>query len=180
MEDMTRDLQKQLDNEREENKRVNKRLQIVEAEVRRGGGVARLASAGASSSKSGSAEALQQEVALLKKDLETAERLAKASASDLKSKDVHLKRATESISKLKAQLADFESSSRQGERGKSDELKASEARVRALEKQKAELVDGFRKQMRLIDILKRQKVRARTVQSRTEPEQQKNRLYEFL
>jgi hypothetical protein len=57
------------------------------------------------------------------------------------------------------QLIDFEASTKQGDRGKTDELKASEARVRALEKQKSELVDGFRKQMKLIDILKRQKVR---------------------
>ncbi len=38
-------------------------------------------------------------------------------------------------------------------------LEAAEARVKVLEKQRAELLEGFRKQMKLIDILKRQKVR---------------------
>jgi hypothetical protein len=35
---------------------------------------------------------------------------------------------------------------------------AAENRVRVLEKQRAELMEGFRKQLKLIDILKRQKV----------------------
>lgn len=35
---------------------------------------------------------------------------------------------------------------------------AAENRVKVLEKQRAELMEGFRKQLKLIDILKRQKV----------------------
>jgi hypothetical protein len=35
---------------------------------------------------------------------------------------------------------------------------AAENRVRVLEKQRGELMEGFRKQLKLIDILKRQKV----------------------
>jgi hypothetical protein len=38
---------------------------------------------------------------------------------------------------------------------------AAENRVRVLEKQRAELMEGFRKQLKLIDILKRQKVPVR-------------------
>lgn len=36
---------------------------------------------------------------------------------------------------------------------------AAEGRVRVLERQRGELMEGFRKQLKLIDILKRQKVR---------------------
>jgi hypothetical protein len=42
--------------------------------------------------------------------------------------------------------------------GEKSKCEALEARIKVLEKQRAELIDGFRKQMKLIDILKRQKV----------------------
>lgn len=47
-------------------------------------------------------------------------------------------------------------SSGSGDRARAEELAG---RVRNLEKQRADLVDAFRKQMKLIDVLKRQKVR---------------------
>ena len=45
--------------------------------------------------------------------------------------------------------------STQGERGKLD---AVEARVKLLERQRADLIAAFKKQMKLVDVLKRQKV----------------------
>jgi hypothetical protein len=38
------------------------------------------------------------------------------------------------------------------------QLEAAEARIRVLEKQRSDLISAFRKQMKLIDVLKRQKV----------------------
>lgn len=43
-----------------------------------------------------------------------------------------------------------------GEKARTTDL---ELRIRTLEKQRGELIEGFRKQLKLIDILKRQKVR---------------------
>jgi len=43
-------------------------------------------------------------------------------------------------------------------RADSDRVAELEARLREVEKQKTELLSAFRKQMKLIDILKRQKV----------------------
>jgi tetrahydromethanopterin S-methyltransferase subunit A len=43
-----------------------------------------------------------------------------------------------------------------GDKSKLDE---AQSRIRTLERHREELVDAFRKQMKLIDILKRQKVR---------------------
>jgi predicted nucleic acid-binding Zn-ribbon protein len=50
-------------------------------------------------------DALTQEVNLLKKDLATAERLAKQADANCKTKDAQLKRSAEAIVRLKEQLA---------------------------------------------------------------------------
>lgn len=153
LDDMNKDIQRQLHTEREENKRLNKRVQTLEAEMRKNAG----RQINTPNSKN-SLESLQQEVALLRKDLETSERLAKQSNNDLKAKDLQLKRAAETINKLKSQAQEQEVDARSGEVSKETRVKTAEAKVKMLEKQKAELVDGFRKQMKLIDVLKRQKV----------------------
>jgi hypothetical protein len=68
------DLQRQLKNEREENKKNRKRIQLLEAESKRLSN-RRDATAPAADT----VEALTQEVAQLRKDMQTAERLAKQS-----------------------------------------------------------------------------------------------------
>lgn len=149
--DQMADLQRQLKTERDENKRVKKRVEQLEAESKR-----------TTASRRGSEqidpkEVLTQEVATLRKDLQTAERLLKQAETDAKAKDAQHKRALESITRLKAQLAESQTSTPRGgeARGRVEEL---EAQVKALEKQRGELLTAFRKQMKLIDVLKRQKI----------------------
>lgn len=59
---------------------------------------------------------------------------------------------------MKTQLEELTNEKRHGSFSDQERLEVAEARVRTLEKQRTELMDGFRKQMKLIDVLKRQKV----------------------
>ncbi len=103
-------------------------------------------------------EALVQEVKALKKDIATFERMAKQSEENSKNKDGQLKRAADTIARLKIQLQEAQTQVQNGVAGDHNRAEALEQRVRVLEKQRAELIDGFKKQMKLIDVLKRQKV----------------------
>jgi len=151
MEEQTRDLQRQLKTEREDKKSTHKRVTILESELRK-------TSRGERGPNDGQAESLGQEVSQLKKDLETAQRLVKQAETTSKTKDSQIKRAAESIARLKGQLQET-SSTLTNENG-ADRSRAitAETRVRVLEKQRDDLMEGFRKQLKLIDILKRQKV----------------------
>ena len=148
------DIQHQLKSEREETKKLRKRIQILETENRRNNN---MKTSNIPNSKQ-DIETLEQDVALLKKDLKTAERLAKQADSVSKSKDLQLKRATETITKLKAQLQDTQSKSKGQDSGDQSKLHEAENRIKLLEKHRSDLVDAFRKQMKLIDVLKKQKV----------------------
>lgn len=64
----------------------------------------------------------------------------------------------ETVARLKAQLEETQTAMQTGMNADTAKLQSLEARIRVLEKQRADLVDGFRKQMKLIDVLKRQKV----------------------
>ena len=148
------EVQHQLKSEREETKKLRKRIQILETENRRANNMKTSSNPNARQN----IETLEQDVALLKKDLKTAERLAKQADSASKSKDLQLKRATETITKLKAQLQDAQSKNKGQDNGDQIKLEEAENRIKLLEKHRADLVDAFRKQMKLIDVLKKQKV----------------------
>lgn len=153
--------------EREEGKKLKNRVKLLEIENRKGGAAGRRGGeAGAGAGAGGGAgagddqvDSLKQEIDLLRKDLGTAERLAKAADASAKAKETQLNRTAEIVARQKKQLEALQGAevgSRDTERARAD---AAEARVKTLEKQRAELVAGFKKQMKLIDNLKRQKVR---------------------
>ena len=149
------DLQRQLKITQEENKNLKKRIQILDIEGKRNLSRKPI---NEKEKDNNDKEELIQEISILRKDLQTAERIAKQGESIKKEKEVQLKRATEAISKLKAQVTELEAQI-QGQ-GINDRSKAdsTEQRLKIVERQRADLIAAFKKQMKLIDILKRQKV----------------------
>ncbi|XP_060570696.1 testis-expressed protein 9-like [Ruditapes philippinarum] len=103
-------------------------------------------------------ESLETQLAATRKELEQMKRNQKQQASTQGATEVRLNRALEEIEKYKEQLSRSKTSSRETtdqEKRKVDQLLADNKR---LEKQKNELMAGFKKQLKLIDILKRQKM----------------------
>jgi archaellum component FlaC len=90
-------LHSMLKSERDEAKNLRKKLQLLEADLKKNGR--------RKPSDSSSAAELQDQVEKLRREAATAERLAKASDVQLKGKDAQLKRAVETVNRLKQQVA---------------------------------------------------------------------------
>uniref|UniRef100_A0A3P9LZ33 Testis expressed 9 n=1 Tax=Oryzias latipes TaxID=8090 RepID=A0A3P9LZ33_ORYLA len=103
-------------------------------------------------------DALQLQVSVLNKEIEHLKRSQKQAAGVHSTAEVRLNRALEEVECLKTQL----NKSEQMNKDKISEEHESRERLIAenntLQKQKAELIVGFKKQLKLIDILKRQKM----------------------
>ncbi|OWF49322.1 testis-expressed protein 9-like [Mizuhopecten yessoensis] len=103
-------------------------------------------------------ESSETQLVALRKELEQMKRSQKQQSSSQSATEVRLNRALEEIEKQKEQLLRSKSSSKESteqEKHKVDQLLSVNKR---LEKQKNELMAGFKKQLKLIDILKRQKM----------------------
>ena len=101
---------------------------------------------------------VEEDNSLLKKELEEAKRENKKNLSKKSSSDIRLNRALEEAAKLRGQLLAAERDKKDAiDNGKKsvDELTV---KTKFLEKQRNELLHGFKKQMELIDVLKRQKL----------------------
>ena len=99
------------------------------------------------------------ELRATKQELEQLKRTTQRDRGNQSRGDVRLNRALEELDKYKALLHEHqngESERRDGVRRDNDSLLRDNQR---LERQKTDLIAAFRKQMKLIDILKRQKVR---------------------
>ncbi|XP_061450822.1 testis-expressed protein 9 isoform X2 [Rhineura floridana] len=103
-------------------------------------------------------EGLQQKASVVEKELDNLKRAQKQASASQSTMEVRLNRALEEAEKYKMELNKLKQSNKdlvnQGHK-KLEELKIENKR---LEKQKGELMTGFKKQIKLIDILKRQKM----------------------
>ncbi|XP_067296519.1 testis-expressed protein 9 isoform X2 [Pseudorasbora parva] len=103
-------------------------------------------------------EGLQQQVAALQKELESLKRTHKQAASTHSATEVRLNRALEEVEKAKTQLNKLKQSSKDSTSQEHQKIETLQAENRKLERQNAELIMGFKKQLKLIDVLKRQKM----------------------
>ncbi|XP_033971993.1 testis-expressed protein 9 [Trematomus bernacchii] len=103
-------------------------------------------------------EGVQLQVSALQKEIENLNKSQKQAAAVHSSVEVRLNRALEEGERLKTQLNKMKQTSKDkiSEEHQSKEHLLAENKM--LKKQKAELIVGFKKQLKLIDILKRQKM----------------------
>ena len=100
----------------------------------------------------------EEECNLLKREAEDAKRDAKKNLSKKSSADVRLNRALEDAAKLKGELLAAERERKDAKEGGKKTIDELTLKTKFLEKQRNELLHGFKKQMELIDVLKRQKL----------------------
>lgn len=113
---------------------------------------------GASAALAGKVEGLERELLSVRKSLDESDRQVKAAAADVRARDVRLNRALEEVERFKKQLLVLrEDREGVGQGAKAEAQKLAAENVR-LKKRQAELLLAFRKQNKLIDVLKRQKL----------------------
>ncbi|CAG5124621.1 unnamed protein product [Candidula unifasciata] len=103
-------------------------------------------------------ENLESQLSALKKDLDQTKRSQKKQQTSQSATEVRLNRALEEIEKYREQLLQAKSTSKDSQDSDKKRLEQLLADNKRLEKQKNELMAGFKKQMKLIDVLKRQKM----------------------
>ncbi|XP_054498101.2 testis-expressed protein 9 isoform X4 [Agelaius phoeniceus] len=103
-------------------------------------------------------ERLQQEVTALEKELEGLKRAQKQAAATQSATEVRLNRALEEVEKYKVELNKLKQSNKDVANQELKMIEELKAENKKLQKQKGELITGFKKQLKLIDILKRQKM----------------------
>jgi len=125
------------------------------------------------------AEGLERDLALLKKEADEANKNNKVASSEQKSKDVRLNRALEELERYRTQLRELREDREgvgQGARAEAQRLANENNRLR---KRQSELLLAFRKQARLIDVLKRQKLHAEAAQMLSFTEEEFTRTLEL-
>lgn len=97
-------------------------------------------------------------LANMQKEASNTARAAKSAESSTSSFEVRLNRALEDVDRLKAELASSRTAAAEMEKSHKESMASVQSQIKRLEKQRGDLVAAFKKQMRLIDILKRQRI----------------------
>uniref|UniRef100_A0A671FD86 Testis expressed 9 n=1 Tax=Rhinolophus ferrumequinum TaxID=59479 RepID=A0A671FD86_RHIFE len=103
-------------------------------------------------------DGLQQQLSSAERELENKRRLQKQAATSQSATDVRLNRALEEAEKYKLELSKLRQNNKDIANEEHKKIEALKSENKKLEKQKGELMIGFKKQLKLIDVLKRQKM----------------------
>ncbi|XP_053532445.1 testis-expressed protein 9 isoform X2 [Ictalurus punctatus] len=103
-------------------------------------------------------DGLRHQVTALQKEVEGMKRAQKQASSSHSATEVRLNRALEEAERCKAELNKLKQSSKDSANQEQQRIDALQAENKKLERQKADLLTGFKKQLKLIDVLKRQKM----------------------
>ncbi|XP_006973843.2 testis-expressed protein 9 isoform X1 [Peromyscus maniculatus bairdii] len=103
-------------------------------------------------------DGLQQQLSSMERELENKRRLQKQAATSQSATEVRLNRALEEAEKYKVELSKLRQSNKDIANEDHQKIEVLKSENKKLERQKGELMIGFKKQLKLIDILKRQKM----------------------
>ncbi|ELK29120.1 Testis-expressed sequence 9 protein [Myotis davidii] len=103
-------------------------------------------------------DGLQQQLSSIERELENKRRLQKQAAATQSATEVRLNRALEEAEKYKSELSKLRQNNKDIASEEHKKIEALKSENKKLEKQKGELMIGFKKQLKLIDVLKRQKM----------------------
>ncbi|XP_037080195.1 testis-expressed protein 9-like [Pollicipes pollicipes] len=103
-------------------------------------------------------QTVKNECVSWKKDAENSNREVQTVLNSSAQMEVKLRRANEEVEKLRLALETEKGKTKDLTETSKDRILSLEAMNKKLEKQKQELITGFKKQMKLIDVLKRQKL----------------------
>ncbi|XP_068408194.1 testis-expressed protein 9 isoform X3 [Eschrichtius robustus] len=103
-------------------------------------------------------DGLQQQLSSVERELENKRRLQKQAAASQSAMEVRLNRALEEAEKYKLELNKLKQNNKDIANEEHKKIEVLKSEKKKLERQKGELMIGFKKQLKLIDVLKRQKM----------------------
>mmetsp|Transcript_9316 Transcript_9316/g.13838 ORF Transcript_9316/g.13838 Transcript_9316/m.13838 type:complete len:366 (+) Transcript_9316:36-1133(+) len=111
-------------------------------------------------STKGLVEDLKLELSQAKRELASAQKALKVAESDHRGREVRLSRALEECARYKQKIAKKTTETKEVGIESQKEKERMIKQIQSLERQRSDIFNAFKKQMKLIDILKRQKLHA--------------------